>query len=230
MSYILDALRRAEAERGANAGAPGNVFAAPVHSAPRPRAGRSRWIAVLGLVAALLAAAALWWWSRPPASTAVEAPRGQPVEPSAPSAIEPPMVAASALTRTEPLAPAPAPERAPVLAPDPTPQEPAPILAPEPPPPARPAPPDLGERAPPPPTGAAPAPAPAPTASNGPASAPPVRVTGATYSDNPAHRMLIANGKVVLEGQEIEPGLVLEVITPHSAVLNHRGARYNINY
>ena len=67
-------------------------------------------------------------------------------------------------------------------------------------------------------------------ASNAPASAPPIKVTGVTYSDNPAHRMLIANGKVVLEGREIEPGLTLEVITPHSAVLNHRGSRYNINY
>lgn len=42
--------------------------------------------------------------------------------------------------------------------------------------------------------------------------------------------MLIVNGRVVLEGQEVEPGLTLEVITPHSAVLNRQGARFNINY
>ncbi len=70
----------------------------------------------------------------------------------------------------------------------------------------------------------------APIATGAPASAPPVKVTGATYSDNPAHRMLIVNGKIVLEGQQIEPGLTLEVITPHSAVLNHQGSRFNINY
>jgi general secretion pathway protein B len=64
-----------------------------------------------------------------------------------------------------------------------------------------------------------------------PASAPNgLNVSGATYSDNPAHRMLIINGKVVAEGQEVEPGLVLEVITPRSAVLNRGGSRFNINY
>ncbi|MFZ2827982.1 general secretion pathway protein GspB, partial [Hydrogenophaga sp.] len=82
---------------------------------------------------------------------------------------------------------------------------------------------------PPPPAGATAAPS-APVASGAPASAPPVKVTGATYSDNPAHRMLIVNGKIVMEGQQIEPGLTLEVITPHSAVLNHQGSRFNINY
>ena len=73
---------------------------------------------------------------------------------------------------------------------------------------------------------ATPSPPPASTA----ASVQGLKVTGATYSDNPAHRMLIVNGRVVLEGQEVEPGLTLEVITPHSAVLNRQGARFNINY
>jgi general secretion pathway protein B len=57
-----------------------------------------------------------------------------------------------------------------------------------------------------------------------------VKVTGSTYSDNPAHRMLIVNGKVVHEGQEVEPGLTLEVITPRSAVFNQNGSRFNVNY
>jgi general secretion pathway protein B len=61
-------------------------------------------------------------------------------------------------------------------------------------------------------------------------SGPPVQISGVTYSENRSHRMLIANGKVVHEGQEIEPGLTVEVISPRSAVLNHRGSRYNINY
>ena len=59
---------------------------------------------------------------------------------------------------------------------------------------------------------------------------PAVNVSGSTYSQNPAHRMLIANGKVVHEGQEIEPGLKLETVGPRSAVLNHRGTLYNITY
>lgn len=57
-----------------------------------------------------------------------------------------------------------------------------------------------------------------------------VKVSGASYSANPEHRLLIVNGKVVKEGQEVEPGLVLEVITPRSAVFNRRGTRFNVNY
>ena len=57
-----------------------------------------------------------------------------------------------------------------------------------------------------------------------------LKVTGATYSENPAHRLLIVNGKVVKEGQEVEPGLVLEVISPRSAVFKRQGTRFNVNY
>ena len=42
--------------------------------------------------------------------------------------------------------------------------------------------------------------------------------------------MLIANGQVVKEGQALSPDLTLEVIGPHSAVFNHRGTRFNVNY
>lgn len=57
-----------------------------------------------------------------------------------------------------------------------------------------------------------------------------LKVTGATYSENPAHRLLIVNGKVVKEGQEVEPGLVLEIISPRSAVFKRQGTRFNVNY
>jgi general secretion pathway protein B len=59
---------------------------------------------------------------------------------------------------------------------------------------------------------------------------PVVNVSGSTYSQNPAHRMLIINGKVVQEGAEIAPGLTLETIEQRSAVLNHQGLRYRIGY
>jgi general secretion pathway protein B len=55
-------------------------------------------------------------------------------------------------------------------------------------------------------------------------------ISGATYSDNPAHRLLIVNGKVVQEGQEAAPGVTLEVIGPRSAVFNQGGTRFNINH
>ena len=59
---------------------------------------------------------------------------------------------------------------------------------------------------------------------------PPVNVSGSTYSTNPALRMLIVNGKVLQEGQDIAPGLKLETIGQRSAVLNHQGLRYSIGY
>ncbi|MEX1166502.1 MAG: general secretion pathway protein GspB [Hydrogenophaga sp.] len=40
----------------------------------------------------------------------------------------------------------------------------------------------------------------------------------------------IINGKVAVKGQEVKPGLILEVITPRSAVINRGGSRFNINY
>ncbi len=55
-------------------------------------------------------------------------------------------------------------------------------------------------------------------------------VSGSTYSENPQHRMLIVNGQVVREGQELRPGLRLEVIGPRSAILNEGGRRFNLNY
>jgi general secretion pathway protein B len=62
------------------------------------------------------------------------------------------------------------------------------------------------------------------------AQLPQVSISGSTYSTNAAHRMLIANGQVLQEGQMIAPGLVLESIGQRSAVLNHRGMRYSIAY
>lgn len=115
----------------------------------------------------------------------------------------------------------------------PAPQQ-APVAAP---PVATAAPPDIAGHAPQAgvaPKAPAPVTAPARPASTLPAYAggagPEVKISGATYSENPAHRMLIANGLVVHEGQDIAPDLKLEVIGPHGAVLNHRGTRYNIQY
>ena len=62
------------------------------------------------------------------------------------------------------------------------------------------------------------------------AALPRIDISGSSYSTNPDLRMLIANGKVLKEGQALSPGLTLEVIGPHSAVFNQSGTRFNINY
>lgn len=223
MSYILDALKRADAERdrGHVPGLRSQPVSATAPARRRPRAGRRAilWLSLVGLLAVLLALGAWWFSAARPPSARPDTPAPQPVAAPAPVA-----------------APVPAPPPAAAPAPAAVPPEgvnaPAtPLLAPE----VAPAP-QPAARA----TGTAPAPA---SSATGPAAAPglpelpagngqlpALKISGSTYSENPAHRMLIVNGKVLQEGQEVAPGLKLEVIGPRSAVFNHQGARYNVNY
>lgn len=184
-------------------------------------------------VAVLLTVCAVAWWmfsppgAEPAPSNAVQAPLPEPT-----SAAQP-----AAMAEAPPQPPAPA---LPILAP-------APLAAPSPAGPAPAAAPLPGNQsasaASGAPAGAAPAlPPGAPGKGQGNvrsfaelppetrAQLPQVNVSGSTYSTNPAHRMLIANGKVVREGEEIAPGLQLETIGPRSAVLNHVGTRYSIGF
>ena len=62
------------------------------------------------------------------------------------------------------------------------------------------------------------------------AQLPQLNVNGASYSANPAHRMLIVNGAVVHEGQELAPGLILERIGLHQAVIRQGSLRLSISY
>ena len=55
-------------------------------------------------------------------------------------------------------------------------------------------------------------------------------ISGATYANNPAYRMLIINGQVFHEGEKLATDLLLEQIGPKSAVLNYKGQRYSVGY
>lgn len=59
---------------------------------------------------------------------------------------------------------------------------------------------------------------------------PTLSVSGASYSKNPASRMLILNGQVFKEGDKVANDLVLEQIRLKSAVLSFRGRRYSVNF
>lgn len=241
MSYILDALQRAEAER--ERGRVPGLKSQLVPPAGRGRANGARfrpWHALVGLLVFLLALVALgaWWWAGNEEMTPAA---------SAPIVAQPDtaIVAAPApAAPVQPPAPTSTPER---ITPPPQPVQ--PILAPPRPAPSPPAAPAAAAS-----SAAAPAASPAPAvAAKGttPPASPPastavpsfgelsaearaqlpaVNLSGSTYSQNPALRMLIANGKVVQEGQDIAPGLRLETIGPRSAVLNHQGLRYSIGY
>ena len=237
MSYILDALRRADAERergavpGLHAQA-GTAAAAAVADASAFGATALRW----GLGAAALTALALLGWlalHRPdtaaPVVVAVAVPAAA-TPATAPAALPAPLAAPAAA----PLLPAPRPA--------------SPLAAPP-----RPA--ALARAAAPPPTAlaapaaraavpaaaaavdiAAPAPADAriPDLKDLPDALrrelPALAIGGASYSENPANRMLIVNGQVFHEGDRIAPDHVLEQIRLKSAVLRFRGVRYGIAY
>jgi len=254
MSYILDALKRADAERE-RGHVPGlHTRTTPELDAPAAASGslgqRGR---LLALGTLLVLGAVLWWWLRaaPPVAPVIlaAAPATQaPATLSSPVPSEPIQLPESAGSRRN-VASETAPPVLPILSPPPAPP-PAPAKAAAASPPT--IPPADAQRAPSDPDSAAaaqknssnPAPGGAPVAAavavaiqsfaelspEARARLPAVNVSGSTYSKNPTLRMLIVNGKVVQEGSEIAPGLSLETIEPRSAVLNHQGLRYRIGY
>lgn len=57
---------------------------------------------------------------------------------------------------------------------------------------------------------------------------PPLAVKGSMYSDNPANRMLLLDKSLLHEGDEIAPGLVLETLMPKAATLRYKQYRFQI--
>lgn len=207
MSYILDALRRAEADRERERGQlPGLHTPGPAAADLAPTTPRTRgwpWAAA-GLLLAGLAAGAWWRGSAPPAPapaapplTAATAP-AQPEARPVPTQVATPPAATPSAPVTNYLPPTPAP---------------ALIVAP------------------------APAPAPVATASAPPPRAielpealrreiPRLAISGSVYSDDPASRFVIINGEVQREGARLGPDLVLEQIGPRELVLRFKSQRY----
>jgi general secretion pathway protein B len=205
MSYILDALRRAEADREREKSAvPG------LHSQPRPAtpADALRAPAPLALRAGgaalvvVVLGGAAWWALR---GTGAGAPAA------------PPVPVAQAPAPPVPVAQAPAPRV--VAAP------PEVVRLPEPAPALTAAPVAASVVAP------AASRAPAPAAMLPPVPADLRLVAGGSiWSDTPSSRMLILNGQVFHEGEHPAPDVTLEKIGPKSAVLVVRGARYLLTY
>ena len=233
MSYILDALRRAEAERqrGAVPGLqdqPQPLSAPAAAPAADPSRAGLRALAAIGLLAA--GGAAAWWWLKPPAA----APKA-PVVAVAPAQ---PVVQVAPPSPPAPVAPAPVVPAAVSSAPAVAAATPALVLPPIPAQPAEPAaePPKKPASR---PAAAAPvAPvAPAPDAvrrqdlpENVRQQLPALTVAGATYSENPRYRMVIINGQVVQEGDTAAPGVVLETIRQKEVVLRAQGYRFTEKY
>ena len=48
------------------------------------------------------------------------------------------------------------------------------------------------------------------------------------YGDRPERRFVLIDGRRYRQGDSIEPGLLLETITPDGAIVNHRGRRLTL--
>lgn len=214
MSYILEALKKAQAER--QLGSTPTIHAVPLHAGLAGPGGVRRkpvWIAA-GAVVLAAGAAALVWRTQGQPEPSVEA--AAPVA-AAPRAAEPvaaaPVVAAPVVAA--PIVAAPA----------------APVRV------ARQDPPAAVRQA-------APAPAPAPAAQAAEEilpmqrelpdaiarAVPQVAIGGYIYSSNPADRLLLIDKILRREGEEVAPGLRLEKLLPKAAVMNYKGYRYRIPY
>lgn len=59
---------------------------------------------------------------------------------------------------------------------------------------------------------------------------PPLSIGGYLYSGNKADRTVLINKRLLHEGDEVAPGLVLESMQPNGMVFNYRGYRYRTGY
>ena len=214
MSYILEALRRAEADR--QRGQVPNLGAAQLASATHDSAQPGRRKLVLMLVLAVLAVAGAGWvgWWRGTTVPATSPPRPEATPRGASSAA--PEVTPSAISRplpqvvSAPPAPMPAPSASTAAhrmsaAPAPTaPGSAARASSPEQPGAVRPT--KLADLTP-----------------DQRRELPALAVNGSVWSDSASSRFVILNGQVLREGDAVAPGLVVEKLLPKSAHLRWRG-------
>ena len=201
MSYILEALKRANAERerGAAPGLQAQAVTVGLPGLEAPTALR-HWIAV-GTVTLMLSGL-VWWW------------RGTPTKPERPTAVTQavPVVATVAATAPVPTAtasPPPVaipPQKPATVVPRPSAVAPSPSSAPN----------------------RVLALSELPEALR--AGLPALQVNGSVYSSQASERLLILNGQALREGDEAVPGLVLERIQAKSAVLRWREARFTVSF
>ena len=220
MSYILDALKKADAERE-RAAVPGlHTEATPLADDALPKTLSVTTLAV-GVAALALAALGvmgwqLWQHAAPPAAT----PAPVPAPPSSP----PPMM------MTPPMQP---PASQPMSAPPQA--QPSPPLATD----------SVKQSPPPQPVASRPSSTPkstTPATTNTPIlrlnelpeevrrTLPNMVFGGAMYSDVPSKRMLIINGGVFHEGDQPMSGLSLDEIRLKSAVFSYQGQRFSVAY
>jgi general secretion pathway protein B len=217
MSFILDALKKAEADRKLGeavslhdpAPAPAPNWVEPASTSSH----QSIWLMAVGAFAVCLAIGGWLWLSAPSPETAASTMPPQVTAPIArpdPSSSDTAMGVAAV---TSPAMPEPASVQLPI--------------------PARPAPSVTVQQTPKADSDNTTAvsdnrPEPLPAAIR--QQLPALTVSGAMYADVPANRMVVINGTVFHEGDTITPGLVLEHIALKAATLRYQGKAYLLAY
>ncbi|QOY95696.1 general secretion pathway protein GspB [Massilia sp. UMI-21] len=245
MSYILEALKKAQAER--QLGSAPTIHAPAPGYAPAAAQGSRRPLMVgIGAGALVVALGALFLLRQPASAPAAEpaaepalqvaaapAPVAAPLSVPAPAVAAPAPATVQAVPVAPPAPPAPArvepvkPKTPPAPAAKPAPAARAAVeAAPETPRPVL--------------VAAAPAQAALPAEDGiGPLQSlpealqrevPKVAFGGYIYSANPADRLLLVDKMLRREGEEVAPGLVLERLLPKAAIMNFRGYRYRVGY
>ena len=206
MSFILDALRKADAERERDPARGIHAQTAPLPTGTAASASVPGWVWALGgvLVAGVVGYVA-WPRAQPAPAPAVAAtPSVAPaaaVQPAPPPVAVAPVAAPVPHTATQ--AASPTPPR--VVASVPT-QQAVAAAVPERVLPQAELPPDVQR------------------------DLPKVALSGGVYSDNAAQRFVLVNGQLAHEGTEVAPGVMLEQIRPRSAVLRYRQWRYSVAF
>lgn len=214
MSFILDALRRAESER-ARGQVPGLHDQPLLPAAAVPHGVWPVWAwAVMASLVLVLATGAGWWLWRPPAG-AMPADVQQAVPATAAVAAAPATVSAPPPVLAPPATPAQVTTPLmPQVVSAPSPVEPAPVAA--------------SVAAPP----AAPAVAPVVKLAELPADLrrewPNLVMGGSVWSESAASRFVIINGLLLHEGEAVAPGLVVDRIGPKGLVLRWRDRRVEV--
>ena len=211
MSYILDALRKADAERERDPARGIHAQPMPVQ-APVRRPPLAVWVG-----AGLLAVAAAYAWSQRGDSAPPPLPSRVPMAATIAPVVAPVPSVVPVATSVMPAAPPPLPEPVKVAA--------APVAA------AKPASASKAEV----PAMTVKAPAERiyavtelpPDVQQ---ALPKLAISGGVYSENLSQRMLIVGGQVVNEGAELAPGVVREKIAARNAVMRFRGYKYSVVY
>lgn len=242
MSYILDALKRADAERerGTVPGLRAQTVPGVTPESHGAHASLRTWPVIvtgIALAVAVIAAGAWVWRSQAgseralvvvAAAPTVAAPPAAPALPTQPAPVAAPALAAhNAVSQAAPVAPT-VPAASPAVKPKPRP-EPPPSTTP------RSASTEVAPVKPSPATSAAsPALPVAPLLSELPEEIrrqiPALTITGAVASENPAQRLLLVNGQVLPQGAAAAPEVLIEEIRARSSTFKFRGSRFRVTY